>query len=665
MDRQGSAKNQGDIILNDNNDVDIGDRLRFEQIISDLSARFINLPPEQLDSEIENALNMVLEFFQVDRCGLLHTITGKDAWVITHIALSKHAESIPVGTEMPRSINPWAYERLSSQRKVVAYSRLDDVPAEAHIDKQTWKEWGIRSNLVIPVFSGKSAVHIIAINAVQKERSWPEEFFPRLQLLGEIFVNALERRKIEQALSDSNERLSLAAASAEAGVWVIFTDTDSLWATGKLREILHFSPDEDLTFERFLESVHPDDRNSARETLDYCLKTRELVVLEYRFLLPDGSVRWAVSRGRSFPGTSERAGRVMGVTIDITARKEMEARLRDQLAEIQALQQQLEQENVYLRDEIMLRHGHEGIIARSRAMKHILTQVEQVADTDATVLLSGETGTGKELLARRIHALGRRKDRTLVAISCANLPPTLIESELFGREKGAYTGALTRMAGRFEVAHRSTLFLDEIGELPLDLQSKLLRVIEEGIFERLGSTKSLQVDVRVIAATNRDLSREVAEGRFRSDLYYRLNVFPISIPPLRERIDDIPPLVWMFVKQNATKLGKRIDRIPRKNMEALQHYAWPGNARELRNTVEHAMITSRGGVLDIRPHDSRLETVPSMGTLEEVDRRHILSVLTKTGWRVTGKNGAAEILGLKRTTLQAKMKKLGIKRPTE
>lgn len=663
MDRQGSAKNQGDIILNVKNDVDIGDRLRFEQMISDLSARFINLPPEQLDSEIENALSMVLEFFQVDRCGLLHIVPGRDAWTITHVALSEHATPVPLGTDLPRSINPWAYDRLTQKGEVVAYARVEDMPDEAYIDKQTWKEWGIRSNLTIPILRHRSVVHVISINALHKERVWPEVFFPRLKLLGDIFVNALERRKTEQALRDSEERLSLASASAGAGAWVIFTDTGSLWATDKLREIFQFSPDEDLSFERFLEAVHPDDRASARETLAYCLQTRELVVLEYRFVLPDGSVRWAVSRGQSYPGTSERAERVMGVTIDITARKEMEAQLRGQLTEIQALKQQLELENVYLRDEIMLHHGHEGIIARSNAMKKILTQIEQVADTDATVLLSGETGTGKELLARTIHNLSKRKKRSLITINCAALPPTLIESELFGREKGAYTGALTRMPGRFEVADRSTLFLDEIGELPLDLQGKLLRVLEEGRFERLGSTQTLKVDVRIIAATNRELSQEVAAGRFRSDLYYRLSVFPIAIPPLRERPEDIPPLVWMFVKQNEKKLGKRIDRIPRKHLEALKRHAWPGNARELRNIVEHAMITSSGGSLHVQPPDQRSTAAPAMLTLEEVDRRHILQVLTQTGWRVTGKNGAAEILDLKRTTLQARMKKLGIKRP--
>jgi transcriptional regulator with GAF, ATPase, and Fis domain len=354
----------------------------------------------------------------------------------------------------------------------------------------------------------------------------------------------------------------------------------------------------------------------------------------------------------------------MGVTIDITPRKEMEAQLREQLAEIQRLKQQMEQENIYLRDEIMLQHGHEGTVARSTAMKQVLAQVEQVAVTDATVLLLGETGTGKELLARTIHNISNRKEKALIAINCAALPPTLIESELFGREKGAYTGALTRMPGRFEVAHGSTIFLDEVAELPLDLQAKLLRVLEEGCFERLGSTKTQKVDARVLAATNRDLAQEVATGRFRSDLYYRLNVFPIVIPPLRERPEDIPPLVWMFVKQNEKKLGKRIDNIPRRHMEALQNYAWPGNARELRNIIEHAMITSRGGRLDVCAPVRKSENAAIPDTLEDVERHHILSVLDRTGWRVTGKNGAAEILGLKRTTLQAKMKKLGIKRPS-
>src|SRR5512147_711420 len=248
----------------------------------------------------------------------------------------------------------------------------------------------------------------------------------------------------------------------------------------------------------------------------------------------------------------------------------------------------------------------------------------------------GETGTGKELLAQLLHHRSRRKDRAMVKLNCAALPPTLIEAELFGREKGAYTGALTRQAGRFELAHGSTIFLDEIAELPLELQVKLLRVLEDGQLERIGSTKTLTVDVRVLAATNRELPKLVAQGSFREDLYYRLNVFPIAVPPLRERPEDIPLLVWTFVREFENKMGKRIESIPKQSMEQLQRYAWPGNARELRNIVEYAMITSEGGTLRLRSPEARPDELPADGRLEEIERRHILSVLERTGWRLTG-----------------------------
>ncbi len=661
--QSGQSKKISNHIIPDG-ETDLRNRLRFEQMISDLSARFIHLPSEQLDDEIERALKMVLEFFQVDRCGLLHALPDKKAWKITHVVYSEHTAPVPVGTELPRSINPWGFDKLAVEGEVVSFARVDDMPDEAHVDKQTWSDWGIRSNLTIPVLASQSVVHIISINAVQKERDWPEAFIPRLQLLGEIFVSSLERRKAEQALRDSEERLSLAASSAEAGLWVMNAETGRIWATHKTREILNFDPDESLSFERLLEIIHPDDREKAKATLARCLQTRDLVSLEYRVVTPDGGVGWVESSGRSYPATSDQPERLMGVAIDITRRKALEAKLLEQIDEIQQLRDRLEKENIYLRDEITLQQGHEGIIGRSKAMKRVLAQVEQVAGTEATVLLQGETGTGKDLLARMIHKLSNRKNRPLVTINCAVLPPTLIESELFGREKGAYTGAMTRMAGRFEVADQSTLFLDEIGELSPELQAKLLRVLEEGRFERLGSTKSLKVNVRIIAATHRDLSQEVAAGRFRRDLYYRLNVFPILIPPLRERPLDIPPLIWSFIKRYEKKIGKRIDHIPRKNLEALQHYPWPGNARELRNIVEHAMITSSGGTLHLRPPHPASEEVGASDKLEDVERVHILGVLKKTGWRITGKGGADEILGMKRTTLQSKMKKLGIQRPT-
>jgi transcriptional regulator with GAF, ATPase, and Fis domain len=320
-------------------------------------------------------------------------------------------------------------------------------------------------------------------------------------------------------------------------------------------------------------------------------------------------------------------------------------------------------ENIYLQEEVKLLVEHSEIVGQSSAVKTILAQAEQVAPTDSTVLILGETGTGKELLARAIHKMSNRKDRPLITVNCASLPPTLIESELFGRERGAYTGAMTRMVGRFELADGSTLFLDEIGELPLELQSKLLRVLEEGRFERLGSTRSLQVNVRIIAATNRDIVQDVKEGKFRRDLYYRLNVFPILIPPLRERSEDIPLLVWAFIKEFESKLGKRMDSISRKSMEALQRHPWPGNIRELRNVIEHGMIVSSSRTLAVSVPQLASSETSETPNLESIDRSHLLKVLKKTNWRVAGKGGAAEILGLKRTTLQSLMKRLGIERP--
>jgi len=366
---------------------------------------------------------------------------------------------------------------------------------------------------------------------------------------------------------------------------------------------------------------------------------------------------------RDWPETDVKGFMLIAqVFANALARKQMEEQLEGRLREIENLKQRLEQENIYLKEEVKLLVEHTDIVGQHVSMKKVLAQVEQVAGIDSSVLLLGETGTGKELLAKAIHSMSLRKDRLLVTVNCASLPPTLIESELFGREKGAYTGAMTKMIGRFEIADGSTLFLDEIGELPFELQSKLLRVLEEGKFERLGSTKPLHVNVRIIAATNRDIEQEVENGKFRQDLFYRVNVFPIVLPPLRERQEDIPLLVRTFVKEFQKKMGKEIERIPKKTMQALQSYSWPGNVRELRNVIEHAMILSKGKTLDVQMPKGAYSETDATGTLENVERRHIMSVLERTGWRVAGKDGAAEILGLRRTTLYSKMKKLGIDR---
>jgi transcriptional regulator with GAF, ATPase, and Fis domain len=341
----------------------------------------------------------------------------------------------------------------------------------------------------------------------------------------------------------------------------------------------------------------------------------------------------------------------------------LEKAVDERTAEIRKLKDQIEQENLYLRQEIEVHHKHEEIIGNCAPVRKMLSEAEQVAKTDATVLIMGETGTGKELLARAIHKLSLRQDRQMITLNCAALPATLLESELFGREKGAYTGALTRQIGRFEIADGSTILLDEIGEMPLEVQAKLLRVLQDGQFERLGNPQTIKVDVRIIAATNRDLARAVAEGRFREDLYYRLNVFSITVPPLRDRIEDIPSLVWAAVKELEKSMGKVIDKIPPSSIKALQRYSWPGNIRELKNVVENGMIITKGRTLQLSIPREATKHSPQDLRLEAVERHHIVDVLQKTSWRVSGPKGAARLLGLKPTTLESRMKKLGITRP--
>ncbi len=347
---------------------------------------------------------------------------------------------------------------------------------------------------------------------------------------------------------------------------------------------------------------------------------------------------------------------------EIEERKKAEESLQEALKEVKQLKNRLREENLYLQEEINLIHSHKDIVGNSEVISTVLKQIEQVAPTDSTVLVQGDTGTGKELLAHAIHNLSTRKGRLMIKVNCAALPPTLIESELFGREKGAFTGALSKQLGRFELADASTIFMDEIDALPLELQAKLLRVLESGEFERLGSPHTVKVDARIISATNRDLARLVSEGGFRADLYYRLNVFQITVPPLRERQEDILPLVWSFVQEFSKRMGKRIESIPQKNVEALQAYPWPGNVRELRNVTERAMIITTGPVLHLDVPKIAQSGADQSETLEEVEKRHIIEALNTTGWRVSGKDGAAEILGINPKTLESRIQRLGIER---
>ena len=508
--------------------------VRFERLLADLSSRFVNLPPSEVDQQIEQGLQQIVEALDVDRSGLAEFSGDGKEFIVTH-AWAREGYPRLTGTLLSADA-PW-YTGMLLKGETLAFSRLPEDYREADVrEKELVASFRFRSHLSIPLRVSGRPLGALSISCFQHERVWPVEVIPRLCLLGEVFANALARR---------NQSVSLEQA----------------------------------------------------------------------------------------------------------------------LAEVRELKARLEEENLYLRKEIdvAVRAGS-GIVGESEAIKRTLVHVGQVAPTDATVLLLGETGTGKELLAWSIHSLSARRVRTMIKVNCAALPPSLIEAELFGRERGAYTGALGRQSGRFEVADGSTIFLDEIGDLPLELQAKLLRVLEQGEFERLGSTRTIRVNVRVIAATNRDLAAMVRTGAFRPDLYYRLNVFPVMVPPLRARPEDIPLLVWTFVREFAQAQGKTIEQIPKRSMEALRRYRWPGNVRELRNIIERATILSTGPALHVdlpRPLDPKGS---SGETLEAVERRHIIAVLDEVRWRIRGDGGAAQRLGLKPSTLESRMRKAGIKR---
>ncbi|HTQ97993.1 MAG TPA: sigma 54-interacting transcriptional regulator [Candidatus Acidoferrum sp.] len=507
--------------------------LHFENLVISLSARFTHLLPEQVDAEIETAMERICKALRLDRCTLATYDAGKSVFHITHRWAAPGVSTVP--EFMPHENIPWISRKLMG-KELVQYSRVDDLPAEAAVDVDyIHRMIKAKSGTLLPVCVGGKVIGGIAFDAMLAERQWSAQVTDRLQLLTQVFANALSRKQYDENLQHA-------------------------------------------------------------------------------------------------------------------------------YSEIKKLKEKLERENLYLREEIRLEHQHHEVIGQSEGIRRVLKSAEQVASTDSTVLLQGETGTGKELIARAIHDSSKRKDRPMVKVNCAALPATLVESELFGREKGAYTGALSREIGRFELANGSTLFLDEIGELPLELQAKLLRVLQEGEFERLGSSKTIKVDVRIIVATARDLRTMVKEGKFREDLYYRVSVFPIHLPALRERNEDIPMLVWHFVREIGRRMGRNIEDVRASTMKSFQNYAWPGNVRELRNVIERHLITNTGPIFEADL--TGLEPFPqeSKKTLESIERDYISQVLKSTGRRIRGKGGAAEILGMNPSTLESRMKKLGILR---
>ena len=770
----------------------LDERLRFETLLAELSARFINVPPEQVDREIEDAQRRVCENLDLDLSALWQCVVGTPGvYRLTHLYRPLGGPPKPEQMDAHEYF-PWCRQQLLAGN-VVAVSSMDKLPPEAARDLETYLHYGIKATLTLPLSAGGGMVMgFLSFNNMRTERTWSEALVQRFQLVGQIFANALARKRSDEILRESEERLSLAADSADTGLWVLDCDSRLFWTTERAREIFGYSPDEVISMGRFVASIHPDDREFVRDTIERSFHEHEPIEVEYRIVLGDGGVRWIASRGRSYFKASGGPDRLMGLSIDFTERKHTEEELKNSISllkatlestadgilvvdnsgkikdfneqfsrlwnippeiieeknddkvlkfvlgqlmapdqfitkirelneqpdavdldvlefkdgrvferysqpqkidgnsvgrvwsfrditahmqakqkiknayeEIRNLKDRLEAENIYLREEINKCCELENIIGQSDVMKYVFFRVQQVAPTDTSVLITGETGTGKGLVAKAIHKASKRCDRTMVTVNCAALPAGLIESELFGRDKGAFTGSHAAQLGRFDLANKGTIFLDEIGDLPLDLQSKLLRVVEDGEFERLGNPRTIKVDVRIIASTNHDLKKEVQEGRFREDLFYRLNVFPLTMPPLRQRKEDIPLLVKHFVEKYNKIIGKDITVINTKVMKALKEFPWPGNIRELENVIERAVISTQGNVLQLAEAISINEAAQIQEPEEELadfEKRHILKVLKETLWKIEGDSGAARILGLKPSTLRSRMKKLGIRK---
>src|SRR5262245_28972426 len=486
-----------------------------------------------------------------------------------------------------------------------------------------------------------------------------------------LLLQREHRRRAEAELRESQEFMDLSTSAGELGLWARDLKGSELWANQRLRSLFGFGQNDVLRFEDVVDRIHPDDRARVIAEVERAQRTGDPFEDEFRVVIPDGGERWVAARGRTVDDPSHNRTRRMGVVFDVTQRKRAERDLKAALVEIQGLKERLEEENIYLKEEISEVKGFEQIVGKSDVLKYVLTRVEQVAKTDATVLLQGETGVGKELIARAIHEKSSRSDGPHVKVNCATLPEALVESELFGHERGAFTGADRQRKGRFELADGGTILLDEVGELPAGTQAKLLRVLQEGEFERVGGSSTIKVKVRVIAATNRKLNDEVSAGRFRQDLFYRLNVYPITIPPLRQRREDIPLLVSHYARQIGERLGKSISEVPAQVMREFTQYNWPGNIRELQNVIERAVIVSSDGVLRLPEPLVQTATAPAaesetfkeptkVSTLNEAEREHILRALEATGWRIEGPKGAAAMLKLHPSTLRFRMKKLGL-----
>jgi PAS domain S-box-containing protein len=642
----------------------LAERLRFEEMLSVLSARFVNLPPDRVDAEIKGVLETIGKTFDLDRISVFEISEKNQKLHLVHS--HKDAEIAAPPTEIQLEQLPWVRQLLFNG-EMITFTDPEDLPEDAGADRNFLRAQGILSLAMIPLSTGERTLGVLSLAMLRNRKKWPQELIRQCRLVAEVFANALVRERHEESLVQAEEKYrTVADFTYDWEYWAKVDDSLEYVSPACERISGYTTRDFIDNPPLFKKIIVPEDRDVWDRHYHDSRQEPKRREIQFRIQRRDGQIRWIE---HSCQPVIDRQGSLQGFRAsnrDITSRKLAEVDLHSAYTEIEQLKNQLEAETAYLQAEIKLEHNFESIVGNSAALKYVLYKVEQVAAADTTVLVLGETGTGKELIARAIHNNSPRGVRPLVKVNCATLPSHLIESELFGHERGAFTGAQARQLGRFEVAHGTSIFLDEIGELPLDLQTKLLQVLQDGEFERLGSSHTIKVDVRVIAATNRDLEEEVRKGRFREDLFYRLNVFPITVPPLRQRAEDIPLLARFFVKKASKRLGKSIEQIPQSVVQKLQDYSWPGNVRELENVIERSVINSSGPKLylaDDLARPARNEMPPTLKSLQETEKDHILRVLQLTNWRIDGAKGAALILDMNASTLRSRMHKLGIQKP--
>jgi PAS domain S-box-containing protein len=541
-------------------------------------------------------------------------------------------------------------------------------PEEEAIVRQTierasrdGKDFDFEHRLRMPDGSVK---HLRVVGRPSKDESGSLEF------VGAV-MDVSDGKRAEEALRRSDGYLAEAQKLTHTGSWAWNVRTGALFWSQETFRIYSYKPQEGLTWPQFLERVHPEDRSQIEQSAEMETSKREWVDSQndFRIVLPDGRIKHLHSVARPVRDGSGEITEVIGTVMDVTEQWKARTELQRAFEEIKRLKDQLHDENIVLREQIDQAFMFEEIVGSSPALQTVLSSIVKVAPTDSTVLITGETGTGKELIARAIHKHSQRSGQAFISVNCASIPSSLIASELFGHEKGAFTGAVQRRQGRFELAHSGTIFLDEVGELPAETQVALLRVLQERQFERVGGNQLLSTDVRVIAATNRDLTAVIAAGAFRADLFYRLNVFPIEVPPLRKRKEDIPMLVEYFVERYAEKMGKQIRKIDKNTLELCQSYPWPGNIRELQNIVERSVILCIGETFWIekawlaREQPPRQELPgPLPDALQNQEKEMIEAALAESKGKVAGPEGAAAKLGIPRTTLDSKIKQLRIKK---